>query len=113
MLTISTPGACVVPALANLVMVVVVVATEVAETSAGPSEAPPEATGTIIRDIPTEAAGREWRPGDTSTSTQSVPLPDLFKVRVVFSTLFRQACQVTCRNFELDQNSAELDKSFC
>ena len=79
-MTISTPGACVVPALANLVMVVVVVATEVAETSAGPSEAPPEATGTIIRDIPTEAAGREWRPGDTSTSTQSVPLPDLFKV---------------------------------
>ena len=31
-------------------------------------------------------------------------------LRVVFSTFFRQACQVTCRNFELDQNSAELDK---
>ena len=82
-LTISTLGACVVPALANLVMAAVV-ATEVAETSAGPgSEAPPEATDTIIRDIPTEAAGRAWRPGDTSISTQSVPLPDLFKVYTI------------------------------
>ena len=87
MSTISTLGACVVPALANSVMVAV--ATEgVAETSAagpGSEGAPQEAT--ITRDTPTEEeAGREWRaPGDTWTSTQSAPLQDLFKVYQVWS----------------------------
>ena len=29
---------------------------------------------------------------------------DWVVIRVVFSTFFRQACQVNCRNFELDEN---------
>ena len=30
-------------------------------------------------------------------------------LRVVFSTFFLQACQVTCRNFELDKNFCNLE----
>ena len=32
--------------------------------------------------------------------------------RVVFSPFFRQACQVTCRNFELDQNFSWVRPKF-
>ena len=48
-----------------------------------------------------EAAIKKEQPDILNTSSGKI---FYCITRIVFSTFFRQACQVACRNFELDQN---------
>ena len=57
----------------------------------------------IFRPSIVVASAQEPMPGWVDNLNGATGKQNLL-TRVVFSTFFRQACQVACRNFELDQN---------